>query len=84
MFGGLAFLLDDRLTVAASSHGGLMLRVDPAQEDALLAEPHVEPVVMRGRPTAGWLRVLPEGAARDVDLERWVGLAVERVRSLPD
>ena len=83
MFGGLAFLVEERLTVAASSHGGLMVRVDPAQEDDLLADPHVEPVVMRGRPMSGWLHVRPAGVAAEDDLGRWVRRGVERARSLP-
>ena len=31
MFGGLAFLLDGHLVVAASRTGGLLARVDPAE-----------------------------------------------------
>jgi len=31
MFGGIAFLIGGNMAVAASGHGGLMVRVDPAQ-----------------------------------------------------
>ena len=31
MFGGLAFLINGHMAVAASREGGLLLRVDPAQ-----------------------------------------------------
>jgi hypothetical protein len=34
MFGGLAFLIDGHMAVAASGQGGLMLRVDPARRRA--------------------------------------------------
>ena len=37
MFGGLAFLIGGNMSVAASGKGGLMLRCDPDQTDALLA-----------------------------------------------
>jgi len=40
MFGGLAFLVRGTMAVAASGEGGLMVRVDPAQTDALLTKPH--------------------------------------------
>src|SRR6201999_2393158 len=40
MFGGLAFMIDGHMAVSASGHGGLLLRVDPAQTDSLVAEPH--------------------------------------------
>lgn len=83
MFGGLVFLLHGRMTVAASGQGGLLVRTDPARSDELLNPPLVEPMVMRGRPMAGWLRVDSSGLAQDDQLRRWVGLALEWVRTLP-
>src|SRR5664280_3273723 len=41
MFGGLAFLIDGNMAVSASSHGGLLLRVDPAKTGSLVSEPQV-------------------------------------------
>ena len=61
MFGGLAFLINGNMSVSASGQGGLLLRVDPEQTDALLDEPHAQPFVMRGRAMDGWLRVDPAG-----------------------
>ena len=49
MFGGLAFLIAGNMSVAASGQGGLMVRVDPDETDALLERPHAQPFVMRGR-----------------------------------
>ena len=83
MFGGLAFLLGGHMAVAASGKGGLMARVDPADTDALLAEPGVEPFEMRGRPVDGWLRVAPEGVASDAELRTWVQRGLAYARSLP-
>ena len=83
MFGGLAFLIGGNMSVSASGQGGLLLRVDPEQTDALLAEPHAEPFVMRGRAMDGWLRVTPEGVRTKRDLERWVARGVRYARSLP-
>ena len=83
MFGGLAFLINGNMSVSASGQGGLLLRVDPEQTDALLAEPHAEPFVMRGRPMDGWLRVDPAGLANDEDLRRWVAAGVGYARTLP-
>jgi len=34
MFGGLAFHIRGNMAIAASSEGGAMIRVDPAQSDA--------------------------------------------------
>ena len=57
MFGGLAFLINGNMSVAASGRGGLMVRVPAAETEKLLARDHVEPMVMAGRETRGWLRV---------------------------
>jgi TfoX/Sxy family transcriptional regulator of competence genes len=83
MFGGLAFLVNGNMAVAASGQGGLMVRVDPAESDALAAKPHAGPMVMRGREMRGWLRVASEGVRTKRQLEPWVRRGVAYVRSLP-
>lgn len=83
MFGGLAFLVAGHMAVAASSKGGLMVRVDPESADELSAAPGVEPMVMRGRPIAGWLHVGPDAVLTERDLARWVDIGGARARSLP-
>jgi TfoX/Sxy family transcriptional regulator of competence genes len=83
MFGGLAFLLDGNMAVSASGQGGLLLRVDPAETDALLGRPHAHPFEMRGRVMRGWLRVDAEGLRTKRQLERWVVRGVAYARSLP-
>lgn len=83
MFGGLAFLVGGHMSVAASGQGGLLVRADPEQTDALLAKPGARPFVMRGRAMDGWLRVDPEGLATKRELERWVAIGVDYARSLP-
>lgn len=84
MFGGLAFLLGGHMAVAASGQGGLLVRVDPAENDALLAEPGVAPMEMGGRgPMAGWLRVAPDAVAGEQELATWVDRGLAFARSLP-
>ncbi|MCM3896395.1 MULTISPECIES: TfoX/Sxy family protein [Gordonia] len=83
MFGGLAFLVDGNMAVAASGHGGLMVRVPPDETDAYLARAHTAPMVMSGRETRGWLRVSTEGIRTRRQLEKWVGVGVAYARSLP-
>jgi hypothetical protein len=83
MFGGLAFLLDGNLAVAASSKGGLMLRLDPEDVHKELAREHTRPMVMRGRPAKGWLRVDAEGVRTKRQLEPWVRRALAFARTLP-
>jgi TfoX/Sxy family transcriptional regulator of competence genes len=83
MFGGLAFLIGGYMAVAASGHGGLMLRCDPDDTKTLVAEPHAEPLVMRGREMSGWLRVDADGVQTEPELQRWVERGVAYARSLP-
>ncbi len=82
MFGGLGFLINGNLAASASGHGGLLLRVDPAETDALVADPHAERAVMRGRPMDGWLRVAVAGLPDD-ELDGWIARGVAYARSLP-
>ena len=83
MFGGLGFMLDGHMALAASSSGALMVRVDPAQGEAWTDDPAVNPMEMRGRSMAGWLLVAPEAVADDEQLRRWVDRGVAFVRTLP-
>ena len=83
MFGGLAFLIGGNMSVSASGKGGLLLRVDPARSDTLLASEHAEPAVMRGRTMSNWLRIDAEGVRTKRQLERWVKCGVAYARSLP-
>jgi TfoX/Sxy family transcriptional regulator of competence genes len=83
MFGGLAFLVDGNMAIAASSKGGLMVRVEPDETDALVAKPHARPFEMRGREMQGWLRVDAEGVRTKRQLEPWVKRGVGYARSLP-
>jgi TfoX/Sxy family transcriptional regulator of competence genes len=83
MFGGLAFLIGGNMSVSASGHGGLLLRCDPAETDALIAKPHATRAVMRGREMDGWLRIDPDGVKTKRALEPWVKRGVAYARSLP-
>ena len=82
MFGGLAFLVGGTMSVGASGQGGLMVRVDPEDTEALVARPHARPFEMRGRALQGWLRVDAEGVRTKRQLEPWVKRGVAQARSL--
>src|SRR3954462_2245964 len=83
MFGGLAFLVGGHMAVAASGQGGLMVRVDPEETEALLAEPGAQRFGMRGRAMAGGLGVAAESVDTQAELEPWVRRGVAYGRSLP-
>ena len=78
MFGGLAFLIDGNMAIAASGQGGMLVRVDPAEFAELVRTTRAETMVMRGREMPGWLRVT--GGA---DVGDWVARGVGYARTLP-
>lgn len=83
MFGGLAFLLGGNMAVAASSQGGILVRVDPEQSERLLATTAAFPMEMRGRPMRGWLRIDPADLSEGEQLAEWVDRGAAYARTLP-
>jgi TfoX/Sxy family transcriptional regulator of competence genes len=83
MFGGIAFLIGGNMAVAASGHGGLMVRVDPAQSGALVSSTPARMVEMRGRPMSGWLYLEAADLSALSELTAWVEQGVSFARSLP-
>jgi len=83
MFGGLAFLIAGNMAIAASGQGGILVRVDPEESAKLVAATPAEPMEMRGRSMAGWLRVDTAEVAEDAALREWVELGTAYAASLP-
>jgi TfoX/Sxy family transcriptional regulator of competence genes len=82
MFGGLAFLIGGNMAVAASGQGGLLVRVDPAESDTLLATTSARTMEMRGREMRGWLRVDADDVRTKAQLTEWVERGTTYARSL--
>ena len=83
MFGGLAFLVGGNMALAASSKGGLMVRVRPEETDVLLEQPGVRVFEMNGRPLAGWVRVEADAVQSPGALGPWVERGADYARALP-
>lgn len=83
MFGGLAFMIGGNMAIGASGQGGILVRVDPAESDALVAKTSARPMEMRGREMAGWLRVDAEDVRTKRQLAKWVEVGAAYARSLP-
>lgn len=83
MFGGLAFLVAGNMAVAASGHGGVLVRVDPTKSDTVIAATAAEPMVMRGREMKGWLRVDADAIRSKRQLAKWVSMGMTFARALP-
>ncbi|MFX4272122.1 TfoX/Sxy family protein [Propionibacteriaceae bacterium Y1685] len=82
MFGGLAFLVNGNMAVAANRKGELLVRVDPADAEALLADTTAEQSVMGSRTMRGWLDVETADLS-DGEVAAWLDRGVARAESLP-
>jgi len=56
MFGGIAFMLGGNMAVGVIGDD-LMVRLDPADAEKALSEPHVGPMDFTGKPTKGMVYV---------------------------
>jgi len=83
MFGGLAFMIGGNMAIAASGQGGILVRADPDESDALVASTDAYLMEMRGKRMQGWLRVDSENVGSEQELAKWVEVGTSYARSLP-
>lgn len=81
MFGGLTFMLGGHMCCGVN-RDELIVRLDPAEEEAALGRAHARPMDFTGRPMRGFVAVRPEGL-KGPALKRWVGQAVAHAEALP-
>jgi len=82
MFGGIAFMLEGNMAVGVVGDD-LMVRLDPADAERALSEPHVRPMDFTGRPAKGMVFVAPEATAEDEHLGAWGDAGADFAASLP-
>lgn len=77
MFGGLSFMVDERLVVAAGKHGDLLVHVDPARNEELLSRPGARSAEMgKGRSMGpAWIEVARSNLD-DEALRYWIATAL--------
>ena len=81
MFGGVGFMVNGNLVVAASKRG-LLLRVGRAGQDEALAQPGTRPMEMRGRRMEGYVYADPPPSSEDA-IKAQLRPALDYVQSLP-
>lgn len=79
MFGGLAFMVNDKMAVCVMSDGDLLVRADPERADELLDAREARPAEMgAGRAMGkGWISVGREAIETGEGLDSWLGVALE-------
>ena len=86
MFGGLSFMVNDKMIVNVRRGGDLLVRVDPGRSPVLVADHRARFAEMgAGRSMgAGWLDVAAELISTDEQLRFWLGVAIEFNDQLAD
>lgn len=82
MFGGIAFMVAGNMAVGVIGED-LMVRLDPADAEKALEEPHTRPMDFTGKPMKNMVYVDSEGTASDEDLAGWVEAGADYASSLP-
>ena len=78
MFGGVSFMVNEKLAVAAGRDGDLLVRVDPEAYDRLLQRGGVPASMGTDRPMGrGWMSVPEQRLADDAELAFWVEIGVD-------
>lgn len=78
MFGGISFMVDERMAVAAGRDGGLLVRTDPARYDELLRRGGVPAHMGEERPMGpGWITVPGQQVQDDQELAYWLGVGID-------
>jgi len=81
MFGGLAFMVAGKIAVAASSDGGLLVRVGAARAEQLLKTTAAQPMAMGGRTMRGWVQVDGEHLGSRHQLAEWIDIGIAAAAS---
>jgi hypothetical protein len=78
MFGGLTFMVNDKIAVTADTQGDLMVRCDPARAQELLERDGARWPVMKGRKMSrGWIVVAADRLDADETLTSWIREALD-------
>ena len=82
MFGGLSFLVDEKMVASVRGQGGLLVRCDPGSADQLVEREGASRAEMRGKLMKdGWVHVEPE-VLDDQALDFWLNAALTYNRQL--
>lgn len=86
MFGGLCFILDEKLVLGVMKDGALLVRIDPERSTDLLAVDGAQQAEMGAGRSMGksWISVSAAGIATEQSLTFWMNEALAYHRTLLD
>jgi TfoX/Sxy family transcriptional regulator of competence genes len=76
MFGGLSFLLWDKMFVGVIKDE-MMCRIDPAKYEEVLEKQGCHEMLFTGKPMKGWISIDDSGLKTISDFRYWIDLAVD-------
>ena len=76
MFGGLCFMVNDKMCVGVEKHR-LMVRLDPEKFEEVMEKEGVAPMDFTGKIMKGFVFVSEDVLTTKKQLEYWVNLALE-------
>jgi TfoX/Sxy family transcriptional regulator of competence genes len=76
MFGGLCFMVDDKMCLGIIKDE-LMVRLDPALNEEVLEMEGCRPMDFSGKSMTGFVFVTPEAVDTEAKLKYWTDLALE-------
>lgn len=78
MFGGLSFMVDDVMAVAAGRLGDLLVRINPADYDELMCRGATPAVMGTDRSMGrGWVTVPAQQLQDHAELSLWIGIGID-------
>lgn len=76
MFGGLAFMINDKMYVCVSGES-LMCRFDPNLQEEVAEKKGFQTMIMKGREYKGYCYISPDGFKAKKDFEYWLNLCLD-------
>lgn len=76
MFGGLAFMVNDKMCITTSANR-IMCRIDPLIHEDLIKRKGCSTVIMRGREYKGYVYVDADSIKNKKDFDYWIELALQ-------
>jgi TfoX/Sxy family transcriptional regulator of competence genes len=76
MFGGLAFMVNDKMCITAGDKR-IMCRIDPIIHEEAIKRKGCLTVIMRGREYKGYVQVEEESIKSKKDFDYWIGLSLD-------
>jgi TfoX/Sxy family transcriptional regulator of competence genes len=72
MFGGITFMIDDKMCIGVNHETELLCRIDPLEHEKVLEKVGCREMIHNGKVMKGYLFVSEEGYQSPKDFDYWV------------